>query len=245
MKESEIKKRLQELDKEIEELRKSLDVVENNPEVQELLPALIEERPLIKVLSEPSVIPLVNWLNRRKIDSYRQLVEAEKGLADVLSEHQRALNRLRDIDIEIYTDKVKRRNELHNELEESLLIKLRRKVEEARLNRELRELEKPEEPDSKRFDPDEYRRQKMETALKREIDFESFMKELKKGIQRKVDIENLITKELEAYKWKEIDHINNDKSLSSEEKEMRIKEVEKVIESERMRLIDEYEGRRL
>ena len=243
MKESEIKKRLQELDAEIEELRKSLDVVENNPALQELLPALIEERPLIKVLSEPSIIPLVNWLNRRKIDSYRQLVEAEKGLADVLSEHQRSLNRLRDIDIEIYTDKARRRNELRNELEESLLIGLRRKVDKARLEKELKDLEKP--PDLKKFDPDEYWRGKKEKALRKDIDFESRIKELKKDIQRKHDLENLIAKELETYASEEINRIKNDDRLSPEEKEEKIKEVKKTIESEKMRLTDEYERGRL
>jgi len=58
--------------------------------------------------SPPSKLPFGNYVNRKRVEGYRKVIDAEKGLADALVGHQRSIARLLDIDTEIEGDRLER-----------------------------------------------------------------------------------------------------------------------------------------
>lgn len=54
----------------------------------------------------PAKVPFGNYFNRKRIEAYRKVIGAERGLADELVGHQKALSRLLNIETEIEADRI-------------------------------------------------------------------------------------------------------------------------------------------
>lgn len=68
------------------------------------LPAQKDDR--AEVMVQPSGIPWVNKINELKVKSYRKVIQETTGLLGDLKDHQRALEDLRSVDLDIEADRL-------------------------------------------------------------------------------------------------------------------------------------------
>ena len=143
--------------------------------------------PLAKTLSSFSPMPFYNKIQERRIKGFRKVVEEEVGLMHDLIDHAKAKDRLKDVEVEIETERIERRNKLLEAQREATLssqkdriAKKKLDLEEGELDAKLRQLKNPEE-------------------LKEETKIEKLKKELQEKIQinevyREYEIEKLVRK---------------------------------------------------
>lgn len=116
-----------------------------------LPPAEVEPRALARPLTPFSTSVIVNKFTERGLRSYRRVIQEETGLMEDLGQHKKTKSKLRDLDLEIATERLERQQRLHDALlKEKLAEKSRRlaeldlDVEIAAREKRLEELKKPE-----------------------------------------------------------------------------------------------------
>jgi hypothetical protein len=100
-----------------------------------------EPKPVEKTIDRPlsylSYFPLYNKLQRARIKSARKVIQEETGLAEDLTNHGRAIGRLKDVDIEIETDRLERLNRLRQAQRESKLSEKRDELAEIEIDEQI------------------------------------------------------------------------------------------------------------
>lgn len=119
---------------------------------------------------------------RQARDAYRELVHADRELNEELLLHQRTEEKLRNVDIILATDQLKRINEFDEEHRKAGLADLKDQVEAERLRRELEEIQrdraKLKEPMSAAATPPQ-------TAPKKSP-LEQRTEEIRRSVERKI-----------------------------------------------------------
>lgn len=142
------------------------------------------EAPLATTLSTFSSSKILNKRQERAISSFRKVVAEEQGLANDMVEHSKALDRLRDIDVELKTERLKRRSRLLEEerKQQDLLRELsfnakKGEIREKELESQLVELD---DRINKRYNFSEENREREEKIrkIKREFDEDLRMDEM-------------------------------------------------------------------
>jgi hypothetical protein len=115
---------------------------------RELVPVPAEEAEKKPDYRGPARFPFLDRFNLKRVKAFKSLVDEETSLAESLIGHQKAVDRLRGIHVEIEAERIERENRLrevkrtqkfqdkHDELEE-----LRLDVEKTRLLKEKQEFE--------------------------------------------------------------------------------------------------------
>jgi len=165
----------------------------------EVLPPPAEEEPrrdlVRKETSDPSPItkrepasfPWVNRFNRKRIETFTEVIKAETGLMHAVGDHAKTKERIRDIDIELETERLQRRNDLADQRRKALLagntFALEKKdiaLKLARIDAELAELNKP--PKQPKTKAEEHTEKLKEQAERQKYDIEREVLEKKKTI---------------------------------------------------------------
>lgn len=116
---------------------------------ESFLPEVVDEqkRDLLDIIPNPSSFPIFNRFERRKIESYIEVIKAGTDLVDAMNTHSRIWARLKDIDTEIETEKLERRNKLREVQRATILnnkkdqiAQLELEVQEAELQERLKQL---------------------------------------------------------------------------------------------------------
>ena len=211
------------------------------PEVVEDVPKDVEKQDRKATTHSPfSGLPFVNKLREITTKSYRRVIKEEAGLADDLVNHQKSLGRLKDVDIEIETDKTRRRADLLTEQlkfkgltreasltkEDDEIAVLERKVERAKLKKSLRESEEKPAEEKSNIQIHEERLKEQ-----RELDRLSANKkseDLIENLDREVKWEESLEKEKNKYKAMWTDKFLAGK-MTKKELEDKIEELEDKI----------------
>ena len=110
-----------------------------------LVPELIDQeeekkkKHVPEVASTPRSLPILNRLERKRLDSFTDVVRAETNLMEALDTHSRTKARLSDLDIEIEAEKLERRQRLVEAQRKASLAKDEDEV--ARLEVQLKKLD--------------------------------------------------------------------------------------------------------
>ncbi len=136
---------------------------------------------------EPASFPWVNKFNRRRIETFTEVIKAETGLMHAIGDHAKTKERIRDIDIELETERLQRRNDLADQRRKALLAcdnftleKKGLKLKLARIDAELAELNKPPEPPQTKAE--ERAKKLKEQAERQKYEIEKDIMEKKKTI---------------------------------------------------------------
>jgi len=170
------------------------------PEEEEPQKALVHQetkRPSPITTRGPAAFPFINKFNRKRVETFTEVINAETRLMEAIGGHAKTKDKLRDIDIEIDTERLKRRNELNDQQRKNLLAKdnftLEKKEIELRLaeiDAKLAALKKTPEP------PPKSKSKAEENAEK--------LKEQKERHDYEVEKE-ILEKKKEVLKWRRID----------------------------------------
>jgi len=99
-----------------------------------------ESQPLAETLSPFSTVPFYSRFRQATVRAWRRLVREETGLADDLVGHQKSLNRLKDVGVEIETERLQRQDELEEAQRTAALKEKKDRVAQLKLDFEEAEL---------------------------------------------------------------------------------------------------------
>lgn len=193
---------------------------------------------LAEVSSRPAPFPFLNRFEKKRIESFTEVVKAENNLMEAITEHSRTKARLRDIDIEIEMDQMDREIKLREKQREIQLqegkdniAKLELEVQEDELLKKLgRGTEKPKNP------LEEYKNNKEIDRQRKKVDKEFRRKENRDEIENKFATEEDLS-DLEEEKLKEAEEkfceVNKISTLreASLEQFKKWKEIEQAIKN--------------
>ncbi len=192
----------------------------------------------IEVFHKPSKIPFVNKLHKLKIDSFKNYVKSETELMEAGISHKLTKGKLKDIDIEIEADQLERRQRLQDLKREQSIQSDKDTLAELDVKLKIAEAENGLRKFKSGFDPDEYRRGKEEKEQKKDIDYELKLKNLKKEIQEGFDRKSVIEYEITNETRKRIQKVRDDKSLTNEQRDVKIGQIIEDMEDYKDQLIE-------
>lgn len=155
-------------------------------------------KPLAKVFSNPAVVPFGNYFNRKKIEGYTRVIDAENKLMSALREHEITRGRLKNIGKEVELDELDLQNRLAEAKrraslsgKEDYLAALDMDLKIAEAEKRLAELKKPAGDDGPKW---QKLKERLEQKLQQMEIFQDYGRRKKilnimNGIKTKKDIE--------------------------------------------------------
>ena len=108
---------------------------------QETLPSVKDDR--AEVMVNPAALPWGNKINELKVKSYRRVIQETTGLVEDLKDHQRALEDLRTVDLDIEADRLTKQARL-DELREITECNAELKDQRQRIEKKALDLQEAE-----------------------------------------------------------------------------------------------------
>lgn len=203
------------------------EVVEELPQGQDIT---LRQPPevLVEVSSRPAPFPFLNRFEKKRIESFTEVVGAEKNLMAAIGDHSRTKARLKDIDIEIETDRLERElklKEVEREVQlqkrKDRLAELELEVQEAELLKKLSELRQTSEK------KEETKAERLKRELKAKLETEQIYQDYDiDKAKLKVSGEFKTKQALKEARSEAEQKIKQDQNLSQEEKERMLENLE-------------------
>jgi len=178
------------------------------PEEEEPQKALVQQgtkRPSPITARGPAAFPFINKFNRKRVETFTEVIKAENNLMNAIGDHAKSKDKLRDIDIEIDIERLKRRNELTDQQRKALLAKDNFTLEKKEIELRLAEIDAkvaalkkpPEEPPKPKSKAEENAEKLREQEERHAYEVEKEILEKKKEVLkwRRVDEEKELEKQ--------------------------------------------------
>jgi hypothetical protein len=166
----------------------------------------------------PSSIPFGDTINRKRVQSFRKLVDANTELLGSIASYKKSEGRLLDIDIEIETDRLERRNRLRDVQRTTGLADRLDTLEGLKVDNQIAEeqakLQQTRVP-AKEKDPLELHAERLEIERsKKQIDERHEQEKQRSWIRATFEREQIIEEEFEREKRRRIAAIRKGRPFS-------------------------------